>query len=54
MSDQAGAPDPDELGLGGRDAVIANAPYFVPLTQDNRTLIPMVEGRFDTIMAAMP
>lgn len=54
LSDQAGALDPDELGLGVRDAVIVNAPYFVPLTQDNRTLIPMVKSRFDTIMAAMP
>lgn len=54
LSDQGGALDPDELGLGVRDAVIANAPYFVPLTESNRVLIPMVQARFDAIMAAMP
>lgn len=54
LSDQAGALDPDEMGVGVRDAVIANAPYFVPLTESNRVLIPMVKTRFDTIMGAMP
>lgn len=54
LSDQAGALDPDEMGLGVLEAVIANAPYFVPLTDGNRVLIPMVKARFDAIMAAMP
>jgi NADP-dependent 3-hydroxy acid dehydrogenase YdfG len=54
LSDQAGALDPDELGLGVRDAVIANAPYFVPLTEENRVIIPIVQARFDAIMKAMP
>lgn len=54
FTDQGGALDPDELGLGIRDAVIANAPYFVPLTEDNRAIIPMIKARFDAIMAAMP
>ena len=54
LSDQGGALDPDELGLGVRDAVIANAPYYVPLTEENRVIIPMVQARFDVIMKAMP
>lgn len=54
LTDPAGAMDPDEMGLGVRDAVIANAPYFVPLTESNNVLIPMVKARFDAIMAAMP
>jgi NADP-dependent 3-hydroxy acid dehydrogenase YdfG len=54
LSDQAGALDPDEMGLGVLDAVIANAPYFVPLTEANHVLIPMVKARFDAIMEAMP
>ena len=53
FTDPAGALDPDELGLGIRDAVVANAPSFVPLTEDNRVLVPMVEARFDAIIAAM-
>lgn len=54
LSDQAGALDPDELAMGVRDAVVTNAPYFVPLTQGNRVIIPMIQSRFDTIMAALP
>lgn len=54
FTDPAGALDPDELGVGVRAAVIANAPYYVPLTEENRVLIPMVKSRFDAIMAAMP
>lgn len=54
LSDQAGALDPDELGRGVRDAVLANAAYFIPLTNDNKVLIPMARARFDAIMQAMP
>lgn len=54
FTDATAAMDPDELGVGVRDAVIANAPYFIPLTEENRALIPMVKARFDAIMAAMP
>ena len=53
LSDPAGAMDPDSLGLQVRDAVIANIPYMVPLTEENKALVPLVEARFDAIRKAM-
>src|SRR3546814_21018651 len=38
FTDPTGALDPDELGVGVRAAVIANAPYYVPLTEANREI----------------
>jgi hypothetical protein len=46
--------NPDQVGLEVRDAVIANALYSIPLTDNNKVLIPMVQARFDAIMKAMP
>jgi NAD(P)-dependent dehydrogenase (short-subunit alcohol dehydrogenase family) len=54
FSDPVGMMDPDQVGLEVRDAVIANALYSIPLTDDNKVLIPMVQARFDAIMKAMP
>ena len=54
FTDPTGALDPDVLGVGVREAVIANEPYYIPLTEENRILIPMVKSRFDEIMAYMP
>jgi NADP-dependent 3-hydroxy acid dehydrogenase YdfG len=53
LSDPAGAMDPDKLGLAVREAVIANLPYLVPLTEENEALVPLVNARFEAILKAM-
>src|SRR3546814_10951878 len=54
FTDPTGALDPDELGVGVRAAVIANAPSIVPLPKGIRVLFRMVKPRFAPTMTPSP